>query len=162
MTLYELTDDYMRLLEFAEDPDADPEAIADTMDALEGEIEVKAEGYAKVIKQIEADADGIAKEIERLQQRRKTMENNIKGMKLRLQEAMEATGKTKFKTELFSFGIQNNPPRLVVDGDLKDIPESLLIPQDPIPDKKAIKALLDDGFELGYAHIEQGRSLRIR
>ena len=61
MTLYELTDDYMKLLEFAEDPEADPQAIADTMDALEGEIEVKAEGYAKVMKQIEADAAGIAK-----------------------------------------------------------------------------------------------------
>ena len=29
-TIYELTEDYLRLLELAEDPDTDPEAFADT------------------------------------------------------------------------------------------------------------------------------------
>lgn len=46
-TIYELTEDYLRLLELAEDPDTDPEAFADTLEGLDGEIEIKAEGYAK-------------------------------------------------------------------------------------------------------------------
>ena len=39
MTLYELTDNFKSLLLMAEDPDADPNAIADTMEAINGELE---------------------------------------------------------------------------------------------------------------------------
>jgi hypothetical protein len=46
-TIYELTEDYLRLLELAEDPDTDPEAFADTLEGLEGEIEIKAEAPKK-------------------------------------------------------------------------------------------------------------------
>lgn len=43
---------------------------------------------------------------------------------------MQLTGKTKFKTELFSFGIQKNPPAVVIDNE-EDIPKEYYIPQDP-------------------------------
>ena len=52
MTLYELTNDYAELLLMAEDPDTDPQAFADTLEGIEGAIEDKADGYAKVIRQI--------------------------------------------------------------------------------------------------------------
>lgn len=53
MTLYELTEDYMNLLELAEDPDIDEQAFMDTLDGIEGAIEIKAENYAKVMRQLE-------------------------------------------------------------------------------------------------------------
>ena len=49
-TLYELTDDYLALLEMAEDPDIDEQALKDTMEGIEGALEIKAEGYAKIIR----------------------------------------------------------------------------------------------------------------
>lgn len=66
MTLYELTTQYQALLELAEDPDVDPEVLADTMDGLDGDIEEKADGYAKVIKSLEAQAAGVKTELDRL------------------------------------------------------------------------------------------------
>ena len=39
-TLYQLTDDYLTLLEMAEDPDMDEQALMDTMEGIEGEIEI--------------------------------------------------------------------------------------------------------------------------
>ena len=56
MTLYELTSDYLTLLEMAEDPDIDIQAFDDTLEGLEGEIEAKADGYAKVITTLNGDA----------------------------------------------------------------------------------------------------------
>ena len=53
-TLYELTNDYLTLLDMAEDPDIDEQALIDTMEGIEGEIEIKADGYARVMKQLEA------------------------------------------------------------------------------------------------------------
>ena len=37
-TLYQLTEAYQELLSMALDPDTDPEALADTMEAIEGEF----------------------------------------------------------------------------------------------------------------------------
>ncbi len=163
-TLYELTDDYLNLLEMAEDPDTDPEAFADTLEGIEGAIEDKADGYAKVIRTLEGDAAACDAESKRLRNKKQAIENNIKRMKQALQYAMEATGKTKFKTPLFSFGIQKNPAAVVMDeGYIENIPERFLIPQDPVIDKKAIKEALKAGEDLeGIAHLEQTESLRIR
>ena len=164
MTLYELTDDYRNLLEMAEDPDTDPEAFADTLEGIEGAIEDKADGYAKVIRTLEGDAAACDAESKRLRNKKIAIENNIKRMKTALQYAMELTGKTKFKTALFSFGIQKNPAAVVMDeGYIENIPERFLIPQDPVVDKKAIKEALKAGEDLeGIAHLEQSESLRIR
>jgi hypothetical protein len=154
----------MNLLTMAEDPDIDPEAFADTLAGIEGAIEDKADGYAKVIRTLEGDAAACDAESKRLRNKKQIIENNIKRMKSALQYAMEATGKTKFKTALFSFGIQKNPAAVVMDeGYIENIPERFLIPQDPVIDKKAIKEALKNGEDLeGIAHLEQGESLRIR
>ena len=163
-TLYELTEDYMNLLELAEDPDIDEQAFTDTLEGIEGALEDKAEGYAKVIRTLEGDAAACDAESKRLRNKKQTIENNIKRMKAALQYAMQATGKTKFKTALFSFGIQKNPAAVVIDeGYIENIPDRFLIPQDPQIDKKAIKEALKAGEDLeGIAHLEQTESLRIR
>lgn len=164
MTLYDLTDEYMALLQMAEDPDCDPEVLADTMEALEGEIEDKADGYAIVMKELEATEQKIKTEVDRLNARRLSISNNIRCMKLRLQTSMIETGKTKFKTDLFSFGIQKNPPAVVIDEQyIENIPKKYLVQQDPVIDKKKIKEDLKAGVDLeGIAHLAQTESLRIR
>ena len=46
-TLYEITGDYLCLLEMLEDEgNLDPQAFADTLDGIEGEFEIKADNYA--------------------------------------------------------------------------------------------------------------------
>lgn len=161
--LYEITQDYMTILAMMEDPELDPQTLADTMEAVEGELEVKAENYAKVIRNLEADVAGIKAEIERLSERKKTIENNIKRMKEALQVSMETTGKTKFKTELFSFGIRKNAPAVVMDEPyIENVPERFLKYSDPTINKTAIKEAIQNGENLeGLAHLESKNSLRI-
>lgn len=161
MTLYELTEDYMNLLELAEDPDIDEQAFTDTLEGIEGALEIKAEGYAKIIRMLEGDAAACDAESKRLKTKKITIENNIKRMKAALQYAMQATGKTKFKTALFSFGIQKNPASVVIDHAGK-VPANYWIPQPPELDKKAIKAYLKENEGVEWAHLEQTESLRIR
>ena len=162
MTLYELKAEYQELLEMMEDPDIDPAVLKDTMDGLEGEIEDKAEGYAMVMKQLEASEQAIKSEVDRLSARRLSISNHIRLMKLSLQKAMELTGKKKFKTDLFSFGIQKNPPSVVLDVEPDVLPDKYLIPQEPKIDRAKIKEDLKAGIDIGVAHLEQTESLRIR
>ena len=160
-TLYELTNDYLTLLDMAEDPDIDPQAFADTLEALGGELEMKADGYARVMKQLEGISATVKYEYKRLENRAKTIDKNIARMKQALQDSMIATGKTKFKTDLFSFTVRKNPASVVIDHETS-IPPEFLIPQDPKIDKKAIKAAIDRGDNITFAHLEQGESLIIR
>ena len=163
MTLYELTNDWLQLMTMLEEG-ADEDVINDTLEGLDYEIEDKAEGYAKVIRNIESDIAGLKAEIERMTDRKRVLENNITRMKNNLQAAMELTGKTKFKTDLFSFNVQNNPAAVIMDEQyLENIPEEYLIPQEPKIDKKKLAADLKAGVDLeGIAHLSVSRSLRIK
>lgn len=162
--LYEITQDYMTILAMMEDPELDPKTLADTMEAVEGELEVKAENYAKVMKNLEADVSAIKAEIDRLFERKKTIENNIKRMKQPLQVSMETTGKTKFKTELFSFSVRNNAPKVVMDEEyIENVPERFLKYSEPTINRSAIKEAIQNGEDLeGIAHLEQSTSLTIK
>lgn len=56
-TLYELTNDWLMLMEMAEDPDIEEDVFMDTLEGLDGAIEDKADGYAKLIRQLEHNAE---------------------------------------------------------------------------------------------------------
>lgn len=163
-TLYELTEKYDALREMLYDGETDPQVIRDTMESLEFEIEEKADNYAKIIFEMKADIEKLKAEEERLYARRKTLEERQKWLKENLEANMRFIGKTKFKTALFSFGIQKNGglEPLVIDGALEDIPGRFLIPQPPVPNNEAIRRLLAER-QVDWAHLEpRGESLRIR
>lgn len=161
-SIHELANEWQYLYEMADDPDTDPDVFFDTMEAIEGEIEYKADGYAKVMASLSARAEAIKAEEQRLAARRRAIENNIDRMKKNLQECMEATGKTKFKTDLFSFNIQNNPPQVVLDVSVEDLPKEFIKYVEPSADKKNIMAVLKTGIDFPFAHLETTTSLRIR
>ena len=162
--LYQITQDYLQIMSMMEDPELDPQILADTMEAVEGELEIKAENYAKVIRNLEGDIAAIKVELDRLSAKKKTLENNIKTMKSALQMAMEVTGKTKFKTELFSFGIRKNAPSVIMDEPyIENVPERFLKYSEPTINRSAIKEAIQNGEDLeGLAHLEQSKSLTIK
>lgn len=160
MKLYEITGALLELLEMATEQDLDQQTINDTLEMVEFEFEEKADGYAKVIKTLEGNVDSIDKEIKRLTERKNTVKNNIASIKKNLENAMLVTGKTKFKTTLFNFGIQKNPASVVIDDETM-IPQEYLIPQEPKLDKKSLAAYLKENDE-DWAHLVQTESLRIR
>jgi hypothetical protein len=163
-TMYDLTSDYLAVLDMANNPDIPAEVITDTLEGISGEIEIKAENIAKVIKELEAEISKLQSEEKRLSSRRKTIENNIKSTKEYLYNAMKITGKEKFKTELFSFNVQKNPVKLVIDDESK-IPCKYLIEQAPTVDKAGLKEYLKSlttDKAVHYAHLEQSEGVRIR
>lgn len=160
-TMYELTTDYMTVLSMATDGETPPDAIADTLEAIGGEIEIKAESSAVIMQELNAEADKLDAEIKRLTARKEVLKNNADAIKQRVYNAMKSTKKEKFKTTLFSFSIRKNPPKLVIDDETK-IPKKYFIPQPAKIDNAAIKAELTAGKKCKYAHIEQGESLTIK
>lgn len=165
-SLYDLTGDYVKFAEYMEQVELEPEmqeALEDALNNLDEDIEIKLENYAKIIKNFESDIAGLKAEEERLAKKRKAMENSIKHMKERMTIAMQQTGKLDIKGELFKFKVQANPPAVVMDVNIEDVPEKYLIAQDPKIDKKKLAEDLKAGVELdGVAHLEVSSSIRIR
>ena len=164
-SIYELTEQVLAVQEMMYDGETDQQVVIDTLESLHFEFEEKADNYAKLIKNLSADAAAIKAEEERLYARRKSLETKAQQLKDALEYNMREIGKTKFKTTLFSFGIQKNggKQKLSIDtDDVHIIPEEYLIPQDPIPNNDKIRELLEHE-SVTWAHLEpRGESLRIR
>lgn len=163
-TMYELTADYMAVLEMAQDPEIDPQAITDTLEAIGGAIEDKAENTAIIMKELEAEAAKVKAEEQRLKERRASLENNVKNIKQRLFDAMKLTGKEKFRTALFNFSIAKNGGKIpvIVDVDTADLPDDLVTITEK-PNLDAIAAFLESNPESKFAHFgERGEHLNIK
>lgn len=160
--LYDLKEDYKKIAEMLYEEEIDEECILDTLESIEAEIEDKADNYAVIIKELLADAKICKEEKQRLENRQKSFENRAKFLKDRLEETMRETGKLKFKTAKFSFGIQTNGglAPLWITEDINIIPEPYLKKE---PDNTKIRQAIDSGENLPFAHLEpRGESLRIR
>lgn len=159
MKLYEYTQDYLRVLEMAEE--LDPEVLIDTLQAIQEGLEKKAENIAKLVRNFEADCKVIKEEEDRLSSKRKTLENQIGYLKTYLQQQLEAVELEKVKTPLFSISIQTNPPGVHVT-DENAIPGQFWIQSQPKLDKKGILESLKAGEQVSGCEIKRSKGLRIR
>lgn len=162
--IYELTDQYKEIENMLYDGETEEQVIKDTLESIDGEIEDKADNYAKLIKNMMSDAEALKAEENRIKTRRMALENRVDGLKKMLQANLEFIGKTKFKTVLFSFSVSKNGgiQPLTITDNIGDIPGKYLIPQDPVVDKEAVRELLKEK-EVEWAQLEPyGKHLNIR
>lgn len=160
-SLYELTNNYEEVLNMLYQDDIDEQMVLDTLESIEGNIEDKADNYAKIIRELEIKANARKEEAKRLTDSAKVFENRVKALKNNLYNTMKLTGKTKFATNLFNFNIVKNGGKqtLTIDGDVPEEYTKAVIENDT--DK--IRQALEEGKELTFAHLEaRGESLRIK
>lgn len=160
-TIYELTSDYLNLLELAEDPDIEEDVFRDTLEGIVGAIEDKAEAYAIIIGELTAKADHITAEAKRLNAWADSLTRNASRMKETLMYSMDEIGTKKIETEHFRIGIAGNGGKkpLKFTG---DVPEQYMMMK-PEVDTKKIREALESGKELDFAYLgERGRHLNIK
>lgn len=160
-TLYKLNEQYQELLnKILYENVENEEDLIEELALIEIEIEEKAENTAIVLKDLEAQITKFKEEERRLSDRRKTLENNVKFLKLNLEDSMKLQGKKKFKTEHFSFNIQKNAPSVMITDEEKALKNYKRVTE--TIDKAKLKDDLKNGVVLDYAELVQTESLRIR
>ena len=162
MKLYELTTEYLHLLDVLEDEDASEEAIRDTMGMILEDITDKIEDCGKVLKQLRADAEALKAEKLRLASRQAAIERGEERLREAIRLAMAVTNQRKIKTGLFTFGLTKQNKVVL------DVPEEAL----PIEfqkvtvkaDTKALKEYLmrDEADLCRLAHFETVDTLTVR
>ena len=163
-TLYDLTQDYRNLLDLAGSMDEDEiQTFNDTLEAVLGEIEVKADGYAVVLAEIEGRINTVNREIGRLEAVESALSNTRRRMIDRLKTAMEDIGKKEIKTDLHKFKIVNNGGKLPMTVQEDCVPEEYTKTEVKVtPDKDKIRATLESGEVLPFACLEpRGTHLKI-
>lgn len=163
-TLYVLTGQLLALMDMLEDPDADEQAIKDTIEGIEGEYDDKVEGWCRVIKNLDAEYKALKEESKRLADRARVLDNSITRMKTFVMQSMKATGKTEAGVLLKAKIAKNGGvlPLMMADVNPKDIPQKYQ-KIDISFNNEEIRKALDAGEHLSFAQYgERGESLRIK
>jgi len=162
--LYELAAEYRADAEKLADMDLDEQTLADTLDGLSGELEVKAQNVIMFTRNLEATAAAIKEAEAQMAARRKALENRAAGLRRYVLENMQFAGIQKIECPLFKLSIRDNPAAV-------DIYEPGLIPAQymkqpepppPAPDKTAIKAAITAGTDVPGARLTKGTRLDIK
>ena len=164
ISLYKLADQFVAASHRLSDLDLPDEVIADTLEGLSGELEVKATNVAAFVRNLEASAEAIKQAETEMSARRKAIENRAKRIRTYLQGQMERTGMTKIECPYFKIAIRDNPPSVVIDAESQIPAEFMRTPEPPppSPDKKAIGDALKAGKDVAGAHLERGKRLEIK
>lgn len=169
MKLYEISADYQRFQEQIESGEIPEEAIADTLEAIEGEFDDKVDNIACIIKSLLAEAKEIKSERDALDGRMKQKQKTADRLTKSLKDEMLFSGRTKVETPRNVVKIRNNPPSVEIENEEDFISfaqanelDNLLSYSQPKPNKTAIKDVLKDGVELPGVRLVKGKRLDIK
>lgn len=161
--LYTLATQF-KALQHLDVEEIDERTLYDTIEGLEGDLQVKAQNVAAFCQNIQAYADAATEAARKMKERASAIQKKADGLKAYIKRSMEAAEVTKIETAEFSLAIQKNPVAVVIDNE-SSIPAGYWIipaPPAPYPDKKAIAADLKAGIPIQGVHLEQGTRLVLK
>jgi Siphovirus Gp157 len=112
--LYELSAEYVYLLDLLDDPDVDPHLIEQELERVAGEIRHKAGSIAALIRQCEGLAEMRRSEAKRLADSATKFERKAEWLRTYVFTHMTAMDIERIDTDRFTLSIQNNPPHVEV------------------------------------------------
>lgn len=165
MKLYELANDYVALMQAIDNEELPEECIADTLEAITGEIEVKADNIACMLKNIEAEVKAIKEEEANLATRRKTKEKAYERLKEYLSATLQSLSIDKVETARNKITFRKSESVEIDDTFIEwaqENREDLLKYSAPTADKTEIKKLLKGGAELQGAQLISKQNIQIK
>lgn len=160
--LYVLAQEYRAAAQKLSDLDMPPEVVSDTLESLSGELELKAQNVALMVRAFEADAAAITQWAKDAQARAKAIISRADHLRSYLATNMDAAGIEKIEGPGVRISFRKSSAVVIDEEGL--IPSELMRqpePPPPAPDKKAIGDAIKAGQAVPGAHIESRRNLQI-
>ena len=161
--LYQLAIEFRETADKLADLDLPPEVVADTLESIGGDLELKAQNVALFTRNLEATAAAIKQAESDMAARRKAIERRVQGLKDYLLHAMQATGIKKIEGPYLRIGVRDNPEAVEV-LDAAQVPAEFMRQPEPppaAPDKTAIKAAIKAGVEVAGCKLTRSQRLDI-
>ena len=166
MKLYELTNDYLALMQAIDNDEIPEEAIADTLEAITACIEDKADSIACLLKNLDAECVAIKAEEARLAERRKAKEKAHERIKQYLSETLQRAGLDKVETARNRITFRKSESVEVDEETFIKWAEvnrdDLLTYSAPKVNKTEVKKALKDGIEIVGAELRIKNNIQIK
>lgn len=159
MTLYEMTEAQKELYELMTSGEIDEEVYADTLEGIG--IAEKIGAYCVVANELAGDLQKIESEIERLNEKKKSIENNIKRLNLRLGDCLYSMNTTKYNAGTYTV-YRRETQQVIIDDSEKIPAEFMKTRVSETPNKTLIKESIKEGKEVAGAHIQTNQSITIK
>lgn len=163
LSLYDISAEYREAVATLSDLNLDEQTIADTLEGLGGDLQVKATNVAAFMRNLEATAASIKDAEAQMAARRKAIENRAAGLRRYLLGCMQLAGVTKIESPYFALCVKANPPAVEV-FDERQVPAEFMDQPEPPPakpNKTAIKAAIKAGIEVPGCKLVQGSRLDV-
>lgn len=162
--LYELVRYQHDLQLLADAGEIPPEQIADTLDALDGDIREKAIDVAAFTRNLDATAQAVREAAKAMLSRADRIEKRAESIRNYLLFQCQAAGVSKIESPWFTLAVRKNPPSVVIDDETQIPPEYIVQPPPPAPrpDRDAIKRAIKSGADVPGCHLLQTERLEIR
>jgi len=162
--LYELVEQFKGLEKLAANEDLPPELIRDTLEGLQGDMQLKATSVAKFVLGLEAEADAMAQAAEAIYARGERRRKRAEAIRAYVLFQFQQAGVTKVECPEFTMSVRKNPEAVQIMDPMQIPTEYMVQPEPPPPraDKTAIKAALKAGKEVFGCWLTQTERLEIR
>ena len=161
--LFDLVGEYQQLYEMLTDEEEDDQVILDTLEGVEGEIEVKAQGIVAIYDRLDMEIEACEKHKKEWEHRLAVRKNSRERLKRMMIDAITAMGKDELSAGDVKIKVSNVGGVLpIVYDDTVTVPErftKLTIETDG----NKVREALNKGEELSFAHFgERGKTIRIK
>ena len=150
-SLFELQNEFQELYNMMTDPDVDDQVLQDTLEAVMGEFEVKAEGCVYFMKRLEMERDKAKDVANDLLAKAKARDNALNRMKDMILKTMESAQVRKVDAGAFTIAVSKNGGKqpMIIDGDVPDNFKRIIYEDD----KELIRKHLENGEVLKFARL---------
>lgn len=162
-SLFLIAAEYRDAADKLADLDLPPEVVADTLESLGGELEVKAQAVGHMIRRLEADATAIKQWAQTANDRAKAVQARADSLHAYLSSTLAACGIQRVEGPGIAISWRKSTAVVIDEPGL--IPAEFMRqpePPPPAPDKTSIAASLRAGVDVPGAHLEQRSSLQIK
>lgn len=158
--LYELTGQYIDLLNAIESGEVPEEAISDTLEALGGELDEKIDNCACIVKQLDSEAAAIKAEKAALADRQSVKEHQRDRLKNYIRQSMGLAGKKKVETARNCVSVGKAQPKAVITDldalSYEDVWKPYDYGKESNVDKAKLKTLLQNDKNVRGAELQDG------
>lgn len=158
MKLYEIANNYQKVLQLAEAGELDEQTAKDTLESISGEFSEKAKNCMMIVRQLESDSAGIKAEIDRLKELQEQTNKSAESLKDYIKMGMESVGSDRLDLGLFKLTLKA-PSKVVEIVDATLIPADYwrVVPETKAVDKSLLSTMMKNGKEIPGAKLIDGK-----
>lgn len=164
MRLYDIAQEYIQLLRMVDDGELTVEMVADTLESINAEFDIKARNCMMVVAELDKDLAGLQVQIDRLTSLKKSTESSRENLVEYVKNNMLQINKDNIDLGLFKLSIRAATKQLPdeIDESLIDDNFFVVVPESKRIDRRALLAEVKIHPIAGIELVDSKRSLTIK